>query len=57
MNDVGWTRSGRRGVVPEYKYMCNNKRESEFLTDQAEYSRPWECLGSCLVTELLGDEV
>ena len=38
VNDVRWTRGGRRwGVVPDYKYGCN-KPESEFLTGQAEYS-------------------
>ena len=37
VNDVRWTRGGRRGVVPDYKY-GRNKPESEFLTGQAEHS-------------------
>ena len=37
VNDVRWTRSGRRGAMPDYKY-GRNKTESEFLTGQAEYS-------------------
>jgi len=38
VNDVRWTRGGRRGgAVPNYKY-GRNKPESEFLTGQAEYS-------------------
>ena len=37
VNDVRWTRGGRRGAVPDYKY-GRNKPESEFLTGQAEYS-------------------
>ena len=30
---VTWTQGGRKGAVPDYKYMCN-KLENEFLTGQ-----------------------
>ena len=50
MNDVRWMQGGRGGVVPDYKYVCNEP-ESKFLTGQAEYSRSCERLGFCVVME------
>ena len=38
---------GGGGTVPDYKYVHNNKPESEFLTGQVEYSRSSERQGSC----------
>ena len=50
VNDVWWTRGGRRGEVPDYKLVCN-KPYSEFLTGGVEYCRSHECLGSWLSLE------
>ena len=39
-----WLQGGYRGAVPNYTFM-RNKPESEFLTDEVEYSQPQEHLG------------
>ena len=35
--DVRWTQGGYRGVMPNYKYVCN-KPESELLYWSMEYN-------------------